>query len=83
MDIAIQSSVYVSSPEFAGWLTKRGFHWRKLWKKRWIALHGAEIVYMDKEPNIDNCSSLTVTKAHVYFLLCIRICSILLTHVCL
>jgi hypothetical protein len=26
MDSAIQSSVYVSSPEFAGWLLKRGFH---------------------------------------------------------
>ncbi len=26
MDTALQSSVYVSSPEFAGWLVKRGFH---------------------------------------------------------
>jgi len=26
MDTALQSSVYVSSPEFAGWLMKRGFH---------------------------------------------------------
>lgn len=26
MDTALQSSVYVSSPEFAGWLLKRGFH---------------------------------------------------------
>jgi hypothetical protein len=26
MEDAIQSSVYVSSPDFAGWLTKRGFH---------------------------------------------------------
>lgn len=28
MDTALQSSVYVSSPEFAGWLLKRGFHVR-------------------------------------------------------
>lgn len=28
MDTALQSSVYVSSPEFAGWLNKRGFHVR-------------------------------------------------------
>lgn len=26
MEEAIQSSVYVSSPDFAGWLQKRGFH---------------------------------------------------------
>lgn len=25
MEAALQSSVYVSSPEFAGWLSKRGF----------------------------------------------------------
>ncbi len=31
MDTAIQSSVYVSSPEFAGYLTKRGFHVRPLY----------------------------------------------------
>jgi len=65
MDVALQSSVWVTSPEFAGWLNKRGFHWRKLWKKRWVALHGAEIVYMDKEPTIENSSSLTMTKAQI------------------
>ncbi len=26
MEEAIQSSVYVASPDFAGWLMKRGFH---------------------------------------------------------
>ena len=26
MEEAIQSSIYVSSPDFAGWLNKRGFH---------------------------------------------------------
>lgn len=28
MEAALQSSVYVSSPEFAGWLSKRGFRVR-------------------------------------------------------
>jgi hypothetical protein len=29
MDVALQSSVWVTSPEFAGWLMKRGFHVRE------------------------------------------------------
>ena len=63
MEAALRNSVWVTSPEFAGWLGKRGFHWRKLWKRRWIALHGAELVYMDKEPTLENSSSMTMTKA--------------------
>lgn len=63
MESALQNSVWVTSPEFAGWLGKRGFHWRKLWKRRWIALHGAELVYMDKEPTLENSSSMQMTKA--------------------
>ncbi len=62
MDSALQNSVWVSSPEYAGWLVKRGFHWRKLWKRRWVALHGAELVYMDKEPTLENGNSLNMTK---------------------
>jgi calcium/calmodulin-dependent protein kinase I len=65
MDVALNSSVWVSSPEFAGWLQKRGFHWRKLWKLRWVALHGAEIVYMDKEPTLENSSTMVMTKAQI------------------
>eukprot|EP00605_Chrysophyceae_sp_TOSAG23-4_P000356 GSChrysophyteH1.ASY1.ANO1.403.1 assembled CDS len=65
MDVALNSSVWVSSPEFAGWLQKRGFHWRKLWKTRWVALHGAEVVYMDKEPTLENSSSMVMTKAQI------------------
>jgi hypothetical protein len=34
-----------------------------VWKKRWVALHGMEIVYMDKEPNSKNMSEITITKA--------------------
>jgi hypothetical protein len=37
--------------------------WRKVWKKRWVALHGMEIVYMDKEPTSKNMSDITITKA--------------------
>lgn len=36
-----------------------------MWKKRWVALHGAEIVYMDKEPSVENSNSLTITKAQI------------------
>lgn len=36
-----------------------------MWKKKWVALHGDEIVYMDKEPNVENASSLTITKAQI------------------
>jgi hypothetical protein len=39
--------------------------WRKLWKKKWVALHGSEIVYMDKEPTLENASTMTITKAQV------------------
>ena len=64
MDIAINTSTYVSSPEFAGWLLKRGFKWRKLWKKRWVALHGCELVYMEDEPDPDDpTKDIAMTKA--------------------
>ena len=65
MDIALNSSIYVSSPEFAGWLYKKGFRWRKLWRKRWVALHGAEIVYMEKEPTLENSATLKFSKAQI------------------
>lgn len=39
--------------------------WRKLWKKRWVALHGAEIVYMEKEPTLEDTGNMTITKAQV------------------
>ena len=48
MEEALKSSVWVISPEYSGWLHKKGFHWRKLWKKRWIAISGAELAYADK-----------------------------------
>lgn len=34
-----------------------------MWKKRWVALHGMEIVYMDKEPTSKNMGDITITKA--------------------
>jgi hypothetical protein len=71
MDEALSSSVWVTSPEFAGWLLKRGFHWRKLWKKRWIALHGAEIVYMEKEPTVENSSGIKFLIFIIIITLCL------------
>ena len=65
MDVALQSSVWVTSPEFAGYLMKRGFAWRKLWKKRWVALHGSEIVYMDEQPTPENMANITVNKSQI------------------
>ena len=64
MNDAITNSVWVTSPEYAGWLTKRGFAWRKLWRPRWVALHGAEIVYMEKEPTVFN-HGLKMTKVQL------------------
>jgi hypothetical protein len=34
-----------------------------VWKKRWVALHGFEIVYMDKEPTPKNMAEIQITKA--------------------
>ena len=65
METALENSVWVISPEFAGYLIKRGFHWRKLWKRRWVALHGSEIAYMAEEPNSENKDTITITKAQI------------------
>lgn len=70
MNEAIANSVWVTSPEFAGWLTKRGFAWRKLWRRKWIALHGAEIVYMEQEPTLANHNAgggLKMSKGQLTF----------------
>lgn len=65
METALENSVWVISPEFAGYLIKRGFHWRKLWKRRWVALHGSEIAYMAEEPTAENKDNITITKAQI------------------
>lgn len=65
MEEAIQSSVFLTSPDTSGWLNKRGFHWRKLWKQRWVALHGAEIAYMNKQPSAENVKSIVLTKEQI------------------
>ncbi len=43
METALENSVWVTSPEFAGWLVKRGFRWRKLWTNYAPATAAAEI----------------------------------------
>ena len=65
MDVALKTSVWVTSPEYSGWLEKKGFHWRKLWKKRWVALHGAEIAYMDEEPTEKSNHTLKISKSPI------------------
>ena len=65
MDTALENSVWVTSPEFAGWLVKRGFRWRKLWTKRWVALHGTEIAYMAEEPNDKSSKDMVITKCQI------------------
>ena len=56
--------IWVTGPESSGWLQKKGFYWRRLWKKRWIALHGTEIAYMDRQPNGPN-DNLKMTTAMI------------------
>lgn len=65
METAIQSSTYIKSTEHAGWLVKRGFKWRKAWNKRWIALHGWEVAYMDKEPTAETIAGMKINKAQL------------------
>lgn len=58
----VHKNLWVSSPEFAGWLQKRSSNWllsssffgSRSWASKWVSLHGAELVYMDKEPLVYN-----------------------------
>ena len=34
-------------------------------RPRSVALHGAEIVYMEKEPTLENSATMNITKARV------------------
>jgi hypothetical protein len=34
-----KNNLFVVSPEFGGILSKRGFYWRKLWKRRWVSIY--------------------------------------------
>ena len=67
MDDALKNSIWVTGPESSGWLFKKGFYWRRQWKKRWVALHGTEIAYMDRQPTGPNddlkMTTATVTSA--------------------
>jgi len=67
MDVALKNSVWVTSPEFSGYLHKKGFRWRKLWKKRWVALHGTEVAYMEREPeaNTTHADDIVLMKANI------------------
>mmetsp|Transcript_14996 Transcript_14996/g.24825 ORF Transcript_14996/g.24825 Transcript_14996/m.24825 type:complete len:1019 (-) Transcript_14996:236-3292(-) len=63
--IMSESSVYIVSPEFSGYLLKKGFYWRKLWKRKWVVLHGDEISYMDEKPTKETAKTIQITKARI------------------
>jgi serine/threonine protein kinase len=58
----VHKNLWVSSPEYAGWLQKRSSNWllsssffgSRAWAAKWVSLHGSELVYMDKEPLLYN-----------------------------
>eukprot|EP01039_Chlorochromonas_danica_P008334 gene8337-9187_t len=59
----VQGSMWVTTPEYAGWLMKRSSGWlganaifrSRAWKRKWVSLHGTELMSMDNEPDhMDN-----------------------------
>ena len=64
MEEALKSSVWVTSPEYSGWLLKKGFYWRKAWRKKWVAISGAELAYADNDPS-DKGSNQKVKKCPI------------------
>eukprot|EP01040_Poterioochromonas_malhamensis_P000194 gene195-202_t len=70
----LQNSLWISSPEYAGWLLKRSSNWfvnkslllrGHAWARKWVSLHGTELVYMDKEPTLDNMRRIKVRRAQI------------------
>jgi serine/threonine protein kinase len=70
----LQNSLWISSPEYAGWLFKRSENWfRKhslllrnhVWQKKWVSLHGTELVYMDKEPIAENMKNIKIRRSQI------------------
>lgn len=55
----VQGSMWVTTPEYAGWLMKRSSGWlganaifrSRAWKRKWVSLHGTELMSMDDEPD--------------------------------
>lgn len=57
----VNSSMWVTTPEYAGWVLKLSSGWlarspfrQKAWKKKWVSLSGTELLCMDQEPGVEN-----------------------------
>jgi serine/threonine protein kinase len=71
----LQNSLWISSPEWSGWLTKRSSNWfvskslllkgRYAWQRKWVSLHGTELVYMDKEPTVENMKHINIRRSQI------------------
>lgn len=54
----VHNSMWISTPEYAGWLLKRTSGWlarspfrNQAWKKKWVSLFGTELLCLDHEPD--------------------------------
>lgn len=70
----VQNNLWICSPEFAGHLTKRSSSWlmnRPLvfknlaWHRKWVSLHGTELVYMDHEPTVENIARMRMHRSQI------------------
>eukprot|EP01031_Cornospumella_fuschlensis_P036295 gene36295-44032_t len=69
----VENTMWVSAPEYAGWLLKRGTGWyasnayfrQRAWKKKWVSLHGFELLSMDDEPVIGNIATLKIRRSEI------------------
>lgn len=67
----VRKNLWISSPEYAGYLTKRSHHWRTMlfrsraWQRKWVSLHGAEIVYMEHEPTPATYAHMKMRRAQI------------------
>lgn len=73
----LQSSMWVNSPHYCGWLYKKSqsrgsqllsktiFFKEKAWRRKWVALHGSELVYMTNKPDITNLNEIKIVKHEI------------------
>lgn len=46
-------TLWVKAPEYAGWVYKKGFAWRRAWTKRWVVIQGRELSYFEAKPTAE------------------------------